>query len=283
MSDVLAEVASLSSALEATDIGQRLLARPRYGAFKPADASVDDWEALLDCDVNNFRHNALTSALGYIICQYEEVSESVARSVAITAAVHDIPEIKTGNDTSGDIPLGLCTDADTDEEYSYLQLLGFDEDCPISAEVAATAEQTMADSKSERLTQAGELFWLTEKLGYFRSAVIAHDAYKKLPEDDPTRTSLLCMWTDIFGNSYKELAESYHKFKSVAVFFETNLHQLEEMYALSLKHLELAKNFYETTVMPGRTYDVEKELAKIAAGYNAHTQMADTLSTVSRF
>lgn len=275
----LHEAVALTRQLEQTDIYDVLVHRPRYGAFKPALMTVEAWEQLLDCDVNNMRHNLLTAGLGHIICQQEGASEAVTRNVVMTATVHDIPEFETGNDKTGDIPHGLVEQSDEEAEDIFLLRLGENPAYPITSEIAKIAVATMADSKAEqRQTEEGELFRLAERLGYMRTAIIAHDAYRQLPrQEKDLRETLLVMWADIFGNSYATLAAQYDQFNSVRNFFDDSFDQLDEMFDAWISSKGASYEFYTTRQISGRRYDVDKEFKKIMNAHEAHKALKDRL------
>lgn len=280
MVETLDRLSELTTQLAKSELGQELARRPRFQIFKPDAVSAESWEQLLDSDVNNFRHNALTAALGYMICCNETASLDATQKVIITAGIHDIPEIDSG-DENGDIPLGLVTETDEKHEYSYLKSLGDNPTCAITPTEAADAEQVMLDSKQDRVAEEGGLFWLTEKLGYFRTAYIAYDVYRDLPntaESQDLKNHLLYMWSDIFGNSYEDLVKEVGKYKSIGDVFVARFEDLTTMYDLTMSSLFEIKEFYLQAGVSGREFIPEDEIFKIVNGFGAHIFLEQLLN-----
>lgn len=266
-------LADLAQQITETDLGRILERRPRYGFWLPENMTALEWEQLLDGDVNNLHHNWVTATLAYSLCQIEGCPAEVTQAVMTTAALHDIPEAKTGNDNKGDIPLNLATSEVEKKEYKYLRQLASDPSCPIDPESAELAIAVMKDSKKVApKTEAGKMFWLTERLGYFRTAVIAYDAYEKLnPQTDTMlRERMVLVWSNILGNSYAKLINKIDEHESIVVFFKANADKLNNMITITNRSTKTLRHYYLVTEYDGQKIDPVDEIQKVAGATKAN-------------
>jgi hypothetical protein len=267
------EFSELNNSLASSVYGLSLRECPRYGLFIPDGMTAAEWVSILDSDVNNFEHNALTAGLADIICQIEGVGEDVRYYTVATAAIHDLGEHTTSSKKDGDTVFGLKAEDDDHEEYAFLVAEAKAGRMPISVEHAELASAVMEDSKRDQpLTEEGRLFALTERIGYLRTALIAYREYTKLSPDDNhvLRHNLMWLWSDVLSNSYEWLKDRHPQHLAIQAVLEDNRVDIENMFKITAANIDSLERSYAGASQRGRRFDVPRQMGKITSAISSH-------------
>jgi hypothetical protein len=161
-------------AFEESEYGEILKKQIRFAPFKPDHISNDEWERTLGADVNNLKHMKLMKGLCRSFSKTEGLSKEDTELLVLVASVHDWAEAIVG-----DIPAPLKTEQDKETEKKHLNEL---------------LEEFKVENRDRILKilfdindPLHEKFSLFEKVGYFRTAVIAWE------KSQTTQDNKLCL------------------------------------------------------------------------------------------
>lgn len=197
-----------------TAYGQTLKRNVRWDRFQPPGCSNSEWEKLLGSDANNYRHLLLSfgimkSFLGRLVQDKSvPLSPHDLEILLLTPLVHDWAEAIVG-----DINLEYKTASHEKKERTILKRQ-MEEVVPqlLSNETRAEVLDVVFDQKS----RLGSLFNITEKIGYFRTAM---NAWKRI-KNGGSHHSLNALITNVFGFNLPKLTELSGEFQPVKVFLE---------------------------------------------------------------
>lgn len=165
----------------ATDYGNILLDRSRWGSFKPSWMSDDQFEELIGVDVNNLKHIQLTFATARVFLAYCEQPDSVWEGpvsedaqftddekvvLLLCAITHD-----WGEAVVGDIAQPLKTKASEKKEFKELRRIAKEvsgSNTELYEKISESIQIVLVDSN----TKLSRAFNAIEKVGYHRTGLI---------------------------------------------------------------------------------------------------------------
>lgn len=191
----------VDEAFSETIYGQTLKRNVRWEKFKPAHSSNEEWEKLLGSDANNYRHLRHQYGLMRVFLERLvkdgslELSQNDIEVLLLTPLVHDWAEAVVG-----DINFEYKTAAHEKKERTILgrQLVEV-----VPHLIGAETRAKILETTFESTTRLGQLFNITEKIGYFRTAI---NAWKRVNEN-PDQTNLDAVVTNVVGHNLGLLIE----------------------------------------------------------------------------
>lgn len=186
-------------------------------------------EDILDADVNNYQHLAVTALIARTVAGFEGLSSEESEDLEMLGWVHDLAEAIHGDTTYDDVQK-QGHEAHKRENLTLLDIL-CDGDFPISDEKAAQLVSCLNDSKlADPETKLGLMFEIVERIGYVRTALVAHKAVRASEKDrfSPEQYNRLNWLTEnVFANHIERLVELSGNHASVRSFLDASAEEID--------------------------------------------------------
>ena len=209
---------------------EKLKTQIRFAPFKPAHISNEKWVKTLGADVHNLNHMKIMRGLCKSFAKYfEDLSTEDIELLAETAEVHDWAE-----SIIGDIPAPEKTLVDKKNEQKILRYLFKKYKLPNKERILS-----ILFNENDSLFHIFELF---EKIGYFRTALIAWEK-SKTEKDEILKENLKDLTTSVVSKQYPNFFSLSKDSKIINTLFQARKAEIEEIIShIRLKFLRVLLN-----------------------------------------
>lgn len=213
-----------------SEYGQSLAGRPRWDMQRPEHVSVEEWQYILGRDADNLDHMLLTHNITDRFLSWDDGSlntNDVERDILRMAAIcHDWGEsINPTTGIGGDINFEHKTHQNTLDEIETFRKVFTD----IFGEVDVKTKHLIEAAVFKKDSKLGMIFDAIERVGYLRTAIIAHNASKKT-DDEVLKGNLEWLAAGTLSNQVVSLMEYAADYTPVKEYLDAAAPLINEMF-----------------------------------------------------